>query len=1065
MCGLAAGRAERLTRVAEPESHTPRHLAEKILGSRTALEGERKLVTVLFADIKSSMELLAARDPEDARRLLDAVLERMIEAVHRYEGTVNHVLGDGIMALFGAPVAHEDHAVRACYAALRMQESIRRYSAEIRRTDGLYVQVRVGANSGEVVVRSISNDLHMDYTAVGQTVHLAARMEQIATPGSILITDDVLRLAEGYVTVKALGPVPVKGLDAPIEVYEVMGDRPVRSRLHASASRGLTRFVGRTAEMAMLREAATQAAAGQGQVVVVIGEAGVGKSRVLYEFIHSRDMQDWLVLESNPLPYGYATPYWPIVDALKRYFKVDTRDDFRTIRERVTGKVLLLDQSLQDTIPVLLSLLEVLPDDHPFRGLHPAQRRHHTIDAFGRLLMSESRLQPTVIVFEDLHWHDSLTLGLLDGVIDSLPHGRVLLLASCRPEYEDRWGVRPYHRQLHVDPLPRQSIEEILHALLGGDQRLAAVKEFLITRSEGNPFFLEEIVRTLVETGILAGEEGHRSVTKPFTRVQVPATVQAVLSSRIDRLPARQKRLLQDAAVIGQADPFMLLSMISELSEEDLRVDLAHLQAADFLHESRVFPDLEYTFQHTLTHAVAYGEILHRRRREIHARVVEAIERLYTNRLVEYVDRLAQHAVQGEMWEKALTYLRQAAVRAVERPAHREAVALFEQALGVLDHLPEGRETLEQAIDIRFDIRNSLQPLGDLTQILESLRQAERLAMRLGDQRRLGWVASYLAEHYRMLGEPVAAREAGERALAIAGQLDDLALQVVTNLPMGLLYHNLGEYRRALEFFRWNVTRLEGDLQRERFGLFGLPSVFSRSFLARSLAELGEFAEGIEMGEEGVRLAESADHPYSRVYAYLGIGALYLRKGDTDRAISVLRRALDLGQVAHIPVGLAYGASYLGYALALANRVAEALPLLEQTGDQATARFVASNSLRIAYLAEAYLIVHRYREAAEAAARALKIASEHGERGHHAYTLRLLGEISARVDDQAQAEAHFRSGLLLAEALGMRPLVAHCHWGLAELLDRAGQSDPARSHRKTAAALLQSMDMRLWGKR
>ena len=797
-CGLAVGRAERSPRFAEPESYTPRHLAEKILNSRVALEGERKLVTVLFADIKGSMELLAARDPEDARRLLDAVLERMIEAVHRYEGTVNQVLGDGIMALFGAPVAHEDHAVRACYAALRMQETIRRYSVEVRRTDGIYVQVRVGVNSGEVVVRSIGNDLHMDYTAVGQTAHLAARMEQIATPGSILITDDVMRLAEGYVTVKALGPVPVKGLDAPIEVYEVMGDRPVRSRLHASAARGLTRFVGRTAEMAMLHEARMQAAAGHGQVVVMIGEAGVGKSRVLHEFVHSRDIENWLVLESSSMPYGYATPYWPVIDALKGYFKIDTQDDVRTIRERVTGKVLMLDQSLQDAIPALLHLLEVLPDDHPFRGLHAAQRRYQTIDGFRRLLLSESHIQPVVMVFEDLHRYDSLTLGLLDGVIDSLPHGRVLLTVSCRPECDDRWGGRSHHRQLRVDPLPRQSIEEILQALLGGDERLIPVKEFLVRRSEGNPFFLEEIVRTLVETGVLAGAEGHRTVTKPFTRVQVPATVQAVLSSRIDRLPARQKHLLQDAAVIGQDVPFMLLSMISELSEEDLRADLAHLQAADFLYEKGIFPDLEYTFRHTLTHDVAYGEILHRRRREIHARIVEAIERFYADRLGEHVDRLAQHAVQGELWEKALKYLCHAGARAIERPANLEAVALFEQALAVVDHLPEGRETLEQAIDIRFDIRNSLQPLGDLTRILQSLHEAERLATRLDDQRRLGWIASYLAEHYRMLGKPVAAREAGERALTIARQLDDVALQVVTNLPMGLLCHNLGEYRRAL---------------------------------------------------------------------------------------------------------------------------------------------------------------------------------------------------------------------------------------------------------------------------
>jgi class 3 adenylate cyclase/tetratricopeptide (TPR) repeat protein len=1052
-------------RLGSRPAYTPRHLAEKILGSRAALEGERKLVTVLFADIKSSMEMLAHRDPEEARRLLDAVLERMFEAVHRYEGTINQVLGDGVMALFGAPVAHEDHAVRACYAALRMQEAIEGYSAELRRTDGIYLQIRVGLHSGQVVVRSIGSDLHMDYTAVGQTAHLAGRMEQIASPGSILISADVLRLAEGYVAVKPLGPVPVKGLAEAVEVFELIGAGPVRTRLQAAATRGLTRFVGRSEEMEILQNAREQAAVGDWQMVAVVGEAGVGKSRLLDEFIHFPATQEWLILESSSVPYGHATPYLPVIDTLRRYFKIDARDDARTLREKVTGKVLTLDESSQDTIPALLDLLEALPDDHPFRGLHPAQRRRYTVDAFRNILLSESRIQPVLVIFEDLHWDDSPTLELLDGVVRSLSGSRILLLVSYRPEYRDDWNRLPNYRQLQVGPLARQSIEEILLVLLGTNPTLAAVKEFLIERSEGNPFFLEEIVRTLVETGVLSGGAGDYVVAKTFSSDEVPSTVQAVLASRIDRLPAQEKRLLQEAAVIGQDVPFGLLSAISELSDEDLRASVAYLQSADFLYESKLFPDLEYTFRHALTHDVAYGEVLLQRRREIHARIVEAMEALYGDRLAEHIDRIAQHAFLGELWEKALTYLRQAGAKAAERPANREAVALFEQALAALDHLPESRQTLEQAIDIHFEIRNALQPLGDLDRILQSLREAERLGVQLDDQRRLGWVGSYLAEHFRMLGHPESAAEEGERALAIARRLEDLPLQVVTNLPMGLLCHNLGQYRQALDFFRWNVTRLEGDLRYERFGLFGLPSVFSRGFLARSLAELGEFAEAITVGDEGVRLAEAAGQPFSRVYAYLGIGALYLRMGDVHRAISVLERALALGQATHIPVGLAYGASYLGYALALADRVDEGLPLLEQAVDQATSTtFVASNSLRVAYLGEAYLICGRHGEAANAAARALDLACAHGERGHQAYALRLLGEVEARSGDAGQAQAHFQQALLLAGELGMRPLIAHCHWGLARTLDQAGQVAVAASHRDNATALFRSIGMRVWGK-
>src|SRR5262252_5823365 len=368
-CGQAVGAASSAPVVLpSPEAYTPKHLAEKILISKAALEGERKHVTVLFADLKGSMELLADRDPEEARKILDPVLEHMMEAVHRFEGTVNQVMGDGIMALVGAPLAHEDHAVRACYAALHMQEAIGRYAEALRRQQGLDVQIRVGLNAGEVVVRAIGNDLHMDYTAVGQTTHLAARLEQLARPGTALLTADTLRLVEGYVEVQPLGPVPVKGLPTPIAIYELRRAGPVRSRLQAAVARGLTRFVGRQTELAALHQALERAGAGHGQVVALLGEAGVGKSRLVYEVVHSHRTQGWLVLESASVSYGKATPYFPVLDLLKRYAQVEDSDDTRTIRARVTGQVLTLDAALQETIPALLALLDALPEDSPFRA-------------------------------------------------------------------------------------------------------------------------------------------------------------------------------------------------------------------------------------------------------------------------------------------------------------------------------------------------------------------------------------------------------------------------------------------------------------------------------------------------------------------------------------------------------------------------------------------------------------------------------------------------------------------------------------------------------------------------
>ncbi len=649
---------------APSQAYTPPHLAEKIRISKSVLEGERKQVTVLFADLKGSMELLADRDPEEARQILDPVLERLMAAVHRYEGTVNQVMGDGIMALFGAPVAHEDHAVRACYAALAMQEAMRRYAEEVRRTHGLAVQIRVGLNSGDVVVRAIGNDLHMDYSAIGQTTHLAARMEQLATPGSILLTAATLRLVEGLVRVNALGPVPVKGLTEPVDVFELVEASAIRRRLQAAATRGLTRFVGRETELVALQQALARAEAGHGQVVALVGEAGVGKSRLVYELVHSHRTQGWLVLESASVSYGKATPYFPVIDLLKRYAHVEDRDEPRTVRAKVTGHVLTLDEALQDTMPALLALLDVLPEDSPFLKLDPPQRRQRTLDALKRVLLRESQVQPLLLVFEDLHWIDTETQALLDSLVERLPTARLLLLVNYRPEYQHGWGSKTYYTQLRLDPLPPVSAEEFLQALLGDDPSLAPLKQLLIARTQGNPFFLEESVRTLVETGVLVGERGAYRLAQPVESLQMPATVQAILAARIDRLPPEDKRLLQTAAVIGTEVPWPLLQAIADAPEEALHRGLGQLQAAEFLYETSLFPEHAYTFKHALTHEVAYNSLLQERRRALHTRIVEAIEGLSADRLTEQVERLAHHALRGEVWDKALAYCRQAGAKA-----------------------------------------------------------------------------------------------------------------------------------------------------------------------------------------------------------------------------------------------------------------------------------------------------------------------------------------------------------------------------------------------------------------
>ena len=799
-----------------PLTYTPPYLAEKILTSRSALEGERKQVTVLFADLKGSMELLADRDPEEARQLLDPVLERMMEAVHRYEGTVNQVMGDGIMALFGAPLAHEDHAVRACYAALRMQDAVRRYSEELRRAQGVEVQIRVGLNSGDVVVRSIGSDLRMDYTAVGQTTHLAARMEQLAAPGSIRLTAETLQLAEGFVQVTSLGPVPIKGLGEPVEVFELVGAGAARTRLEAAARRGLTRFVGRTAELEQLRDALDRASLGHGQVVAVVGEPGVGKSRLFWELTHSHRVQGWLIVPSASVSYGKATAYLPVIELLRGYFAIESRDEPRKIREKVTGKVLTLAPALGPVVPAFLALLDVPVDEASWHALDPSQRRQQTLDAVKRLLLRESEVQPLIVVFEDLHWIDGETQTVLDSLIDSLPAARLLLLVNYRPEYRHAWGGKTYYRQLRLDPLPPESADELLDALLGPDAALGPLKRLLIQRTEANPLFLEESVRALVETGALVGERGAYRLTRPVEQLKIPATVQAILAARIDRLAPEAKRLLQAAAVIGKDVALPLLLAIADAPEHEVRAELTHLQAAEFLYETRLFPDLEYTFKHALTHEVAYGGLLHERRRALHARIAEAIERLAPERVAEQAERLAHHALRGELWEKAVVYLRQAGLRAMARAAYREAIAHLEQALGALRRLPETRQTTELTIDLHLDLRNALEPL-DWARMGDHLHEAEALARTLGDQHRLARIATFMVDQCLATGDYNEAVRFGQEALSIARTLGDRAIEVVATTFLGRTHAARGEFSDAATLFERNVA-LEGDLRSERFG-------------------------------------------------------------------------------------------------------------------------------------------------------------------------------------------------------------------------------------------------------
>jgi predicted ATPase/class 3 adenylate cyclase len=1049
-----------------PAAYTPAHLAEKILTSRSVLQGERKQVTVLFADLKDSTELIRDLDPEAAQQLLDPAIQRMMDAVHRFEGTVNQVLGDGIMALFGAPIAHEDHALRACYAALAMQAALRTHAEVVRRAHGVTLHMRVGMHCGEVVVRTIGNDLHMDYSAVGQTTHLAARMEQLAPPGSILLSAATLRLVEGLVQVKALGPMPVKGLPEPMEVFELVGASSMQRRLQAAAARGLTRFVGRETELDALWQALARSGVGHGQVVALIGEAGVGKSRLVYEFTHSHRLQGWRVLESTSVSYGKATPYFPVIDLLRRYGHVEDLDDPRAVRAKMTGQVLTLDEALQDTIPPLLALLDVLPDDSPFVKLDPPHRRQRTLEALKRLLLRETQAQPLLLVFEDLHWIDSETQALLDGLVESLPTARLLLLVNYRPEYQHGWGSKTYYTQLRLDPLSPASAEDFLQALLGdgGEAQHAAalqtLKQLLIARTQGNPFFLEESVRTLVESGELVGTPGAYRLAKPLEGLHVPATVQAVLAARIDRLSVEEKHLLQTAAVIGTEVPFSLLQAIAELPEDALHRGLAQLQAAEFLYETRLFPEREYTFKHALTHEVAYGSLLQERRRTLHAHIVEALERLAPDRLAEHVERLAHHTLRGEIWDKAVIYCRQAGAKARNRMAFREAATCFNQALAALAYVPESPTRTTLAIDLRLDL-GVLNLLGEYGQALAHLDEAEALAQDLDDRARLGRVLIQRTSLLRMRADHPGAIAAGQRALAIAAELGDGVMQVAAVHRLAQPYFAIGDFGQAAALLRRNVEALEAGMLDPHL-YYGISS---RAWLALVLSILGEFAEGQRHGEEALRLAAGEDRGSAPSVAYGCLGLLYLTQGDLERAIRVLDQGLALCRATDNRDWSRWIAAGLGHTYALTGQIAKGRSLLEEAlKDDIRTGALHAHSDHIARLSEVCLLAGDHDEAWQHARQALDLALQYRERGYEAYALHQLGAVHAHAapPDAEPATTHYREALALAEALGMRPLVAHCHRGLGMLYVKIDQRQQADAELSTAIALYRAMDMTVW---
>jgi class 3 adenylate cyclase/tetratricopeptide (TPR) repeat protein len=823
------------------------------------VDGERKTLTALFADIKGSMELMEDLDPEEARAIVDPALKLMIDAVHRYGGYIVQSTGDGIFALLGAPFAHEDHPQRALYAALRLQEEMRRYSAQLRQAGNLPVEARVGVNTGEVVVRSIATgDDQQEYTPIGHSMSLAARMQALAPTGSIAVTDDTRKLCEGYFTFRTLGPTRVKGVSEPVEVFEVTGLGPLRTRLQVAARRGLTNFIGREGEMAQMRHALELAREGRGQVVGAIGEAGVGKSRLFFEFKAVAE-SGCLLLEAYSISHGKATAYLPVVELLRDYFRIVGEDDERHRREKIAGKVLILERSLEDTLPYIFSLIGIQENGAELAQTDPQVWRKRTQDAIKRILLRESLNQPLILVFEDLHWIDAETQAFLNEMVGAIGNARILLLVNYRPEYRHEWGNRTCYSQLRLDPLSRQSAEEMLGVLLGVGAGLEELHRLIAERTEGNPFFIEEIVQALFEQDALV-RNGQVKLVRPLADIKVPPTVQAVLSSRIDRLPPIEKELLQVLAVIGREFRHSLVRRVAGISDNELDLALSTLRSSEFIYEQPAFLEPEYAFKHALTQEVAYNSVLLERRKQLHERAGAAIEEMNADRLEDSFDELSRHYSHSNNRAKALRYLQLAAEQAIGRSRHNEALAYAVRGLELVEQTGN-QECLRAELSLQLVVARvaATTTLSYLPEAEAALSRAYELGHQIGRASETFPVTASLWTRYLLRGDLRKSYELALQLVKIGEQETEERFQVVSHFALGDSLYWQGHFREALDNLNQAIAKYHPALG--IINLHGWDSVvFSQLYGALCVWHLGHPDKAMPMLVRASERAASLKH-------------------------------------------------------------------------------------------------------------------------------------------------------------------------------------------------------------
>ena len=984
-------------------------------------------------------------DPEEARAIVDPVLQLMMAAVHRYGGYVAQSTGDGIFALFGAPVAHEDHPQRALHAALAMQEELRRYADRLRAEGKIPVEARVGVNTGEVVVRTIETGGHTEYTPVGHVTNLAARMQTAAPAGSIAASEATQRLCEGYFEFRALGPTAVKGLNAPIEVYEVVRAGPLRTHFQLAARRGLTRFVGREREMAAMAGALEQASAGHGQIVAAVGEAGAGKSRLMYEF-KATIPDGCKVLEAYSVSHGKASAWLPVIELLKSYFEIADEDDDSRRSEKVEAKARGLDPALAETLPYILSLLGIAGAGASLAMMDAQIRRRRTLEAVKRIIIRESLKQPLVVIFEDLHWIDAETQELLDLLVDSVASARILMLVNYRPEYHHGWGNRACYTQLRLDPLGGESGDEMLHALLGGDASLQSLKRLIIEKTEGNPFFMEEIVRALVEQSVLV-RNGATRLTKPLTEIHVPPTVHGILASRIDALPASEKDLLQTLAVIGKDFPLNLVKKITASPDDRLEPMLKSLQAGEFIYEQPALGETEYTFKHALTQEVAYNSVLMERRRLLHERTGEAIEALFKDRIDDHLTELAHHYSHSANTLKAVKYLSRAGRQAVARSAYPDAITRLSSALEFLKHLPDDAARARQELSVLSVLGSSLlHAKGWAAAELEPVHaRARELCAQIRDPAlafRPLWLQWLFRYSTRELDK---AMELADELLAAAKDTKDPAMFLAGNTARGVILYFLGELVPANEHLEKAMAvfdlrqPLSAELEAQRSGLL------THWFFV--LYGLGYPDRAWAKSREMMEVALRCSARFVLAQASCSVPEHHLVRGDSITAQKCAEEAMALSEKLGLVAFSAIATTNHGAALIAQGRYEEGIAGMRRGISTNRASGGTPPARMFSLLAAGLGKVGRPQEGLQSLEEGFASVTKTGEQQSSPPLHHVKGELLLvqNPSDVAEAEQCFRTAIEIARRQSARSPELRATTSLARLLDRTGRRDEART--------------------